>query len=111
PLASLDVTRDRGLFRENAAGQIENIYTLKVINKTQQPQRYRLQLDDAPEFRLQGEHTLSLKPGEILDFPVSVASTAERARAGSQPLAFSLRGIDDPSLAVGSTSTFVSPAR
>ncbi|WP_375362053.1 hypothetical protein, partial [Pseudomonas aeruginosa] len=24
---------------------------------------------------------------------------------------FSLRGIDDPSLAVGSTSTFVSPAR
>ncbi|MGA4815374.1 FixG Ig-like domain-containing protein [Pseudomonas aeruginosa] len=36
PLASLDVTRDRGLFRENAAGQIENIYTLKVINKTQQ---------------------------------------------------------------------------
>ena len=86
PLASLDVTRDRGLFRENAAGQIENIYTLKVINKTQQPQRYRLQLDDAPEFRLQGEHTLSLKP-------------------------FSLRGIDDPSLAVGSTSTFVSPAR
>ncbi|WP_049244555.1 4Fe-4S dicluster domain-containing protein, partial [Pseudomonas aeruginosa] len=111
PLASLDVTRDRGLFRENASGQIENIYTLKVINKTQQPQRYRLQLDDAPEFRLQGEHTLSLKPGEILDFPVSVASTAERARAGSQPLAFSLRGIDDPSLAVGSTSTFVSPAR
>ena len=53
----------------------------------------------------------ALKPGEILDFPVSVASTAERARAGSQPLAFSLRGIDDPSLAVGSTSTFVSPAR
>ena len=52
-----------------------------------------------------------MKPGEILDFPVSVASTAERARAGSQPLAFSLRGIDDPSLAVGSTSTFVSPAR
>ncbi|MFP8913254.1 hypothetical protein ACLI4A_24320, partial [Pseudomonas aeruginosa] len=34
-----------------------------------------------------------------------------RARAGSQPLEFSLRGSDDPSLAVGSTSTFVSPAR
>ncbi|VFT55436.1 putative iron-sulfur protein [Pseudomonas aeruginosa] len=81
PLASLDVTRDRGLFRENAAGQIENIYTLKVINKTQQPQRYRLQLDDAPEFRLQGEHTLSLKPGEILDFPV-VGGLYRRTRQG-----------------------------
>ena len=28
PLISLDVTRDRGLFRENALGQIENIYSL-----------------------------------------------------------------------------------
>ncbi|MBQ1557008.1 MAG: cytochrome c oxidase accessory protein CcoG, partial [Pseudomonas sp.] len=27
PLISLDVTRDRGLFRENALGQIENIYS------------------------------------------------------------------------------------
>ncbi len=106
------MTRDRGLFRENAAGQIgEHLHPQGHQQDPAAAARYRLQLDDAPEFRLQGEHTLSLKPGEILDFPVSVASTAERARAGSQPLAFSLRGIDDPSLAVGSTSTFVSPAR
>jgi polyferredoxin len=36
PMVSLDVTKDRGLFRENSLGQIENIYSLKIINKTQQ---------------------------------------------------------------------------
>ncbi|PZQ40229.1 MAG: cytochrome c oxidase accessory protein CcoG, partial [Ectopseudomonas oleovorans] len=42
PLISLDVTRDRGLFRENALGQIENIYSLKIINKTQQARSYAI---------------------------------------------------------------------
>ena len=34
PMVSLDVIKDRGLFRENAQGQIENIYLIKVITKT-----------------------------------------------------------------------------
>ncbi len=40
-MVSLDVIKDRGLFRENSQGQIENIYSLKIINKTQEPQHYR----------------------------------------------------------------------
>ncbi|MBO4969903.1 MAG: cytochrome c oxidase accessory protein CcoG, partial [Pseudomonas sp.] len=35
-MVSLDVIKDRGLFRENSQGQIENIYSLKIINKTQE---------------------------------------------------------------------------
>ena len=37
PQLQLDVTRDRTLYRENMQGQIENMYRLKLINKTQQP--------------------------------------------------------------------------
>ena len=43
-MVSLDVIKDRGLFRENSQGQIENIYSLKIINKTQEPQHYRVSL-------------------------------------------------------------------
>ena len=54
PLISLDVTRDRGLFRENALGQIENIYSLKIINKTQQPRSYAISLVEPGDFELHG---------------------------------------------------------
>ncbi len=64
PMVSLDVSKDRGLFRENSAGQIENIYSLKIINKTQQRQDYHLSLVDGDGFVLQGKTQLSLAPGK-----------------------------------------------
>ncbi len=39
----LDVIRDRSqLFKTNSDGLIENTYTLKILNKTQQPETYDL---------------------------------------------------------------------
>ncbi|UUQ64618.1 cytochrome c oxidase accessory protein CcoG [Pseudomonas fuscovaginae UPB0736] len=109
PMVSLDVTKDRGLFRENNLGQIENIYSLKVINKTQQRQQYRLELLDGADFQLHGQTELSLAAGEIADFPVSVAMTAERAKSSSQELAFRLIDQDDPSVFSVANSRFVAP--
>lgn len=65
PLISLDVTRDRGLFRENALGQIENIYSLKIINKTQQARSYAIDLVEPGDFELHGPRTLNLAPGRF----------------------------------------------
>ncbi|WP_275044014.1 FixG Ig-like domain-containing protein, partial [Pseudomonas asplenii] len=109
PMVSLDVSKDRGLFRENSLGQIENIYSLKVINKTQQRQQYRLELIDGDGFQLQGRTELSLAAGEIADFPVSVAMTTERAKSSSQELAFRLVDIDEPGVYSVANSRFVAP--
>ncbi|MNZ52586.1 Ubp3 associated protein Bre5 [compost metagenome] len=110
PLINLDVARDRGLFRENAAGEIENVYNLKLINKTQQPQHYRLALADGAGYRLQGVPDLMLQPGEIRDFAVSVANEADSSAGGSVPLHFRVR-TDDGAQQVDAPSTFVSPRR
>lgn len=109
PMVSLDVAKDRGLFRENAQGQIENIYTLKVINKTQQRQDYRLSLVDADGFQLQGQTALSLAPGEIVDVPVSVAMTTERPSSSSQTLSFKIADSDEPQVYSVAQSRFVAP--
>eukprot|EP01132_Coremiostelium_polycephalum_P018255 gene18255-21782_t len=71
-----------------ADGLIENIYSLKVINKTQQRQDYRLELMDGDGFQLQGKTEISLAPGEITDVPVSVAMTAEKPASSSQTIRF-----------------------
>jgi polyferredoxin len=109
PMVSLDVTKDRGLFRENAQGQIENIYSLKVINKTQQRQDYRLSLVDGDGFALQGKTALSLAPGEIVDVPVSVAMTTERPASSSQTLSFRIEDSDEPQVYSVANSRFVAP--
>ena len=109
PMVSLDVTKDRGLFRENAQGRIENIYSLKVINKTQQRQAYRLELVEADGFQLQGKTEFSLAPGEISDMPVSVALLAEKPASSSQTLRFKVTDVDEPWVYSAADSRFVAP--
>ncbi|OZB32898.1 MAG: cytochrome c oxidase accessory protein CcoG [Pseudomonas sp. 34-62-33] len=111
PLISLDVTRDRGLFRENSLGQIENIYSLKIINKTQQARSYAIDLVDAGDFELHGPRTLKLAPGEIRDLPVSVALTATHNGAGPQTVRFEVRDQADAGSRVSTKSTFLAPLR
>lgn len=108
-MVSLDVIKDRGLFRENSQGQIENIYSLKIINKTQQTQHYRVQLQDAEGFQLQGKTGLTLAPGEIIDVPVSVALLAERPTSSSQTITFEVIDTDEPNVRSVAKSRFVAP--
>ncbi|WP_315338857.1 cytochrome c oxidase accessory protein CcoG [Pseudomonas grimontii] len=109
PLVSLDVAKDRGMFRENAQGLIENIYSLKVINKTQQRQDYRVELLDAEGFQLQGKTEISLAPGEIVDMPVSVALLADKPASSSQTIRFKVTDVDAPSIYSVADSRFVAP--
>ncbi|WEZ90841.1 cytochrome c oxidase accessory protein CcoG [Pseudomonas sp. NyZ480] len=109
PMVSLDVIKDRGLFRENALGQIENIYLLKIINKTEQTQRYRLRLDDAEGFALQGPDELIVPAGEMSEVPVSVALLAERPTSSSQALSFVVQDSDEPEVRSVAQSRFVAP--
>ncbi|MGG2399699.1 cytochrome c oxidase accessory protein CcoG [Pseudomonas sp. SH1-B] len=111
PLISLDVTRDRGLYRENALGQIENIYSLKIINKTQQPRSYVITLVEPGDFELHGPSTLNLAPGEIRDLPLNVALTSAENTASTRTLAFEVSDQADPDSRVSTQSTFLAPLR
>ena len=104
-------TRDRGLFRENSLGQIENIYSLKIINKTQQARSYAIALVEPGDFELHGPSTLNLAPGEIRDLPVSVALTATSNGAGPQTIRFEVRDQADSQSHVSTRSTFLAPLR
>ncbi|MNN96133.1 Ubp3 associated protein Bre5 [compost metagenome] len=70
-----------------------------------------VELAGAPGFRLQGEHEVSIGAGEILSLPVSVARTDDSGPAGSRPLRFVVRSLDQPGTEASASSTFVSPSR
>lgn len=70
----IDVIRDRNqLYRQNDDGFIENTFTLKILNKTEQSQDYQLTLEGLTEYQWIGPQQVSIKGGEVLTVPISVA--------------------------------------
>ncbi|NMH60387.1 cytochrome c oxidase accessory protein CcoG [Alteromonas ponticola] len=73
----VDIIRDRNsLYRETNDGLIENVYTLKILNKSQQRQQYEIAVDGLPDYRFIGEQTVTVNGGEIFSIPVSIATDA-----------------------------------
>ena len=92
----VDVLRDRNqLYRLTADGRIENSYRLEILNKDQQPHRYRLTLEGPAGLTLvQGNPDLRLAGGEHHSLPVTVSgdpyagevqSATVRFRVSSEP--------------------------
>ncbi|MGI2175624.1 cytochrome c oxidase accessory protein CcoG [Shewanella ulleungensis] len=84
----LNVIRDRqSLYREVGIDTVENTYQLKIRNKTQQAAVYKIIVlsDKAPTFRIVTDTLVQIKPGEQLDYPVTVsARRSERVGDTSQ---------------------------
>jgi cytochrome c oxidase accessory protein FixG len=80
----VDVVRDRAsLARLVEDGWIENVYTLQMMNTTEQTQRYRAQAEGLHGLVLEGGQEIVLAPAENKWVPVSVRVPPEAAaRAG-----------------------------
>jgi polyferredoxin len=88
-----EVLRDRNaLYRETAAG-IENGYTLKLVNKSERAQRYRVQLHEgAAGMALQAPATVAVAAGEVASVPITVVAPAD-AR-GRRAVRFAITAVD-----------------
>src|SRR6476659_4327950 len=69
-----DVLRDRNaLYRETASG-IENGYTLKLVNKSDQPAHYVVRMESStPGLALRGAHEIDVPAGDVAAMPITVA--------------------------------------
>ncbi|MGE0114570.1 MAG: cytochrome c oxidase accessory protein CcoG [Steroidobacteraceae bacterium] len=109
-LLELDVLRDRNvMYRETDDGLIENVYTLRVINKDSKAHAYTLQIAGVPEAKLEADGpTVSAGASEVVTVTVSVIAPA-MDKGGPHPINFNLVSSDDPKLKVSSVSRFFSP--
>lgn len=91
PLVGLDVSKDRMLYRENTDGRIENVYSVKIINKDQRDHTYALDASGLPGLKLQGGREIKVPAGEIVSVPVQLSVAPERLPAGSHEVIFTLK--------------------
>ena len=71
---SLDIIRDRTeLARENFNGEIENVYTLKILNKSQTDNTYHLSVKGIKNAQWIGQQTIAIKAADVYTLPISIA--------------------------------------
>ena len=104
--------RDRNqMYRISSSGMIENAYLLKITNKTQQEQEYRISLNAPNGLHLErSNNSLILDAGEIYDLPITVVGDPERVRRGELPIVFRVSGVTDPNLNASVENRFRAPS-
>jgi cytochrome c oxidase accessory protein FixG len=104
--------RDRNqMYRINSDGFIENAFLLKITNKTQQEQAYKVSLNAANGLKLDvNNSTALLDAGEVYEMPVTVVGDPERVRRGEIPIVFRITGINQPELSATVENRFRAPS-
>ena len=106
----LDVIRDRNtLYRELPGDVIENIYTLKVINQSNQARSFRLSVAGISGLSLDGvSDEIFVDGGGVLSLPVRVRAHRNNAY-GIMNITFSVTAHDDENIAMIEDSRFLGP--
>ncbi|HEX3122135.1 MAG TPA: 4Fe-4S dicluster domain-containing protein [Rhodanobacteraceae bacterium] len=105
----VDVLHDRNaLYREMSDGGIENGYTVKLVNKTDQTQQLRIALeDDQATLRIVGKTHVTVEAGQVANIPLTLH--ADRADITGRRRVELLVRNDDDSIHVEHKSEFFAP--
>ncbi|MCP5476622.1 MAG: 4Fe-4S binding protein [Rhodanobacteraceae bacterium] len=105
----VDVIRDRGeLYRENSDGWIENSYQLKIMNKSETPRRFVIEVLDPPGLSIVGNTEVEIAGGAINNLALTLQAEPG-AFKGMKPLRLRVVAADDGKVERIETSRFFAP--
>jgi cytochrome c oxidase accessory protein FixG len=106
----MDIIRDRNaLFRDTGDGNIENIYTLKVINMSDKAHPFTITVSGVEGMALVGAEKVQVGAGKVAEVPVKVMLNPDLLTARSQEIMFHIVAADDPSLTQTQKARFLGP--
>lgn len=109
-LVELDVIKDRVLYRENEEGRIENVYTLKIMNKAQRDLTYLIEANGLDGLVYEGKREITAQAGEILSLPVELSIDPARLPSSTNEIMFRVRAAEDASIHNDADSRFIGPS-
>jgi cytochrome c oxidase accessory protein FixG len=109
---SLDVIRDRKtLYRLTDDGNVDNVYTLRILNKTEREQRFRIEArGSAPLTLLPAEREYVVASGDVYSLPLRVRRAAYDP-LGPETIALTARSVDNPEVHATTDARFLAPTR
>ncbi|MCA1799482.1 MAG: cytochrome c oxidase accessory protein CcoG [Xanthomonadaceae bacterium] len=122
---SVDALRDRNaLYRVIDDGVVENVYTLKVANRSERPRNFAIEVAGLPGLSIDMADTvLALNGGEIREVPARLRAPTE-PNVGAVPnvavpnvgavlrtaiITITVTATDDPTITASTTASFIRP--
>lgn len=108
--AKLDVIRDRNaLFRETDEGLVENVYTLRILNKDDQAHDYIISIEGQPNMELLIDKSkITIEAGAVGDLSARLRIDPVDLNSRSTEVDFRLKS-KDGSISVSESARFVGP--
>ncbi|RMF96575.1 MAG: cytochrome c oxidase accessory protein CcoG [Gammaproteobacteria bacterium] len=108
---TVDVIRDRNaLYRELPGGDIETVYTVKLLNKREQPVRVVLEVAGLPGLRLSTDPPqIELPPASVMPIVARVRLPANAAPPGGHDIEFRARLAGGGEVVARQTARFIMP--
>lgn len=107
----VDIIRDRNaLYIENDEGLIENVYTLKVINMTNQQQKYRLSVGGIEGLALKmRDELIVVESGAVTEVPIRLEADPNSLKAAGTNVEFTVESTVTDGLSLTETGRFLGP--
>ena len=104
--------RDRkSLYSVTGDGQVDNVYTLRILHKTERPQRFALEANGIGPLTLIPAQSEYLVPsGAVYSIPLRVRRAAYEP-PGPETITITVRSLDDPGVHADTEARFLAPAR
>lgn len=108
----VDVIRDRNaLYRLLEDGRVENVYSVKILNKTERAHRFVVSVRGAGELTVEPQPAqFEVASGEVFPATVRVRRPAYEP-LGPQDVEFEVRATDDPKLEAETRARFLAPTK
>lgn len=105
-----NIIRDRNaLYRVNYEGVVENTYTLKILNKSQTPLHYDINVANIaslPELALQLPKKLLVGAGVMREVPVTLAIDGELLNKKITDIDFTIQAVEQPNIQLQKSTVF-----
>lgn len=106
----VDIIRDRStLAREADDGQIENVFTLQIMNTEERAHRYKISVDGLPGIDLTGEHEVEVPAATLQSFLTVLHAEPDAGKPGANPIHFEIVAEDNPDIKVREKASFMLP--
>ncbi len=106
----LDIIRDRNvLYRVTDKGLVENVYTLKILNKHHEAHRFRVEVEGLPGVYVNADTDREIGSGEVAEITTSVQIDPVDLKRPSTELRFRVVAEDDPLVVNEDEARFLKP--
>lgn len=108
----LDIERDRGsLYRTTVNDTIQNSYTLKLINMSQEPKRYQLSIEGLDGIKIMGKTDFDLNVNELKEVSLNleIDPSVTKTKASKTDIEFIISETDTGKEIAREESRFIAP--